>query len=375
MTGEKKLFCYQKKQVNAEAYDLRDLRDLTEKVVKQYAMLDGENTNPGFVVVEHPPPYELYVKAVREIVSLKTVEEMLQSPFVQFRGYKNQRGLIGATAATAWTPTKDKTYEIIAYREKNRWGTKRFVDEESVKFMDKTCPSTFNNYDYDNRHNTIVPNSPCPVLYGIRGDDPQELYFCRSLIQSESVEGWLIFETNQGTDDHLQRKRISEIKPYQSVIVQGCIIRNPVTIDGGHVIFSISDKSKECIDCAAYEPTKEFREIIRQLRVGDVVEVYGGVRDIPRTVNVEKINILRLEDVFEKVENPVCPVCGKHMKSQGKNRGYRCRRCGQKSDTPIVKKRKRSIHTGFYEVPVCARRHLSKPLKRMKIGEVFEASI
>ena len=95
------------------------------------------------------------------------------------------------------------------------------------------------------------------------------------------------------------------------------------------------------------------------------MEVYGGVREQPLTINIEKINIKHLTKIVEKIENPVCPNCGKHMKSKGKDQGYKCKRCGAKSDKPLLQEKQRKIHTGFYEVPVCARRHLSKPLKRI----------
>ena len=138
----------------------------------------------------------------------------------------------------------------------------------------------------------------------------------------------------------------------------------PETIQGGHVFFEIKDETGE-IDCATYEPTKEFRHIVRDLIIGDLIVVYGGVREKPLTVNLEKIFIKNLEEKFVKVENPVCPKCGKHMKSKGKGQTFKCFKCKSKSDKPIIEKQERMISTGFYEVPVCARRHLSKPLKRM----------
>jgi len=331
--------------------------------VKKHARFEDENTNPGFVILRDQPSFETYEKTAKEIVSLKDIEKLLKSFGACYKGYKNCRGVIGATASIAWSPLKDKTYELIAYREKKKWGTARTADDDSVKKMDKTCLSTFDNYDYRNKHNRLVPNSPCPVLYGIRGDDEKELIHASSIIKSEKVDCWLIFETNQGTDDHLQKKTIDEIEPYQSVISEGTVSRKPYTIEGGHVIFTIKDSTGK-IDCAAYEPTKQFRRVIRELCTGDVVEVYGGVREKPLTVNIEKINIKHLIKQVEKLENPVCPRCGKHMKSIGKNQGYRCKICGLKSEKPIVQEKQRTIHIGFYEVPVCARRHLSKPLKR-----------
>ena len=101
--------------------------------------------------------------------------------------------------------------------------------------------------------------------------------------------------------------------------------------------------------------------------IGDIVEVYGGVREKPLTVNLEKIDIKYLEKQVEKVENPFCPKCGKHMKSKGTGQGYKCIICGNKSNKPILIEKQRNIGIGFYEVPVCARRHLSKPLKRISI--------
>jgi tRNA(Ile2)-agmatinylcytidine synthase len=246
----------------------------------------------------------------------------------------------------------------------DKWGSKRFVDDFSTKKMDKNIPSTFDNYDNLNNHNRIVPNSPCPVLFGIRGTDENDLVNAKKMIKSEKIKSWLIFKTNQASDDHLKKTTINNIEPYQSVIVKGVITKPPYTKRGGHVFFTLKNSNGE-IECAAYEPTKNFRGIIRELITGDLVEVYGGIRKEPLTINLEKIDIKNLENKEEKVENPVCLKCGKHMKSIGFNQGFRCIKCGKKSNKPKIKKIKRNIKTGLYEVPVCARRHLSKPLKIM----------
>ena len=317
------------------------------------------------MIIEEQPSSDIYHKSVREIVTLKEIEKLLNDLSAVYKGYKNKRGLIGATASIAWSPTHDRTYEIIAYRKKKRWGTERQIDTASVKKMDNVYKSTFDNFDYDNNHNRITPSSPCPVLYGIRGDEKKDLINAKSLINSEEIDSWLIFETNQGTDDHLQRKTIGDVRPYQSVITEATISKAPKTIKGGHVIFTIKDSTGE-IDCAAYEPTKQFRNIIRKLSINDQVEVYGGVREKPLTINLEKINITYLEKLVDKIENPVCSNCGKHMKSKGTGQGYKCIKCGTMSDKPLFKEKKREIENGFYEVPICARRHLSKPLKRFQ---------
>lgn len=340
-------------------------KEIVEKSVDEYARLEDENTNSGFVLLKEHPSFEIYKKTVKKITYLKEIIKILNESKAYYKGYKNKRGLIGATASIAWFPKKDKTYELITYRKKEKWGKKRFVDDNSTKKMDKTIKTTFDNYDYENKHNRLTPNSPCPILYGVRGENQKDLVKAKSLIKSEEVDSWIIFETNQGTDDHLQNKIIKEIQPYQSVITKGSVCTLPTTIKGGHVIFKIKDSSG-AIDCAAYEPTKQFRNVVRNLIIGDVVEVFGGVREKPLTINLEKINVKKLKNLVKKVENPVCPSCGKHMKSKGKDQGYKCIKCGTKSTKALFKNVKREISLGFYDVPVCARRHLSKPLKRLK---------
>jgi tRNA(Ile2)-agmatinylcytidine synthase len=356
------IFCYQKSLGN---YGDSAIKEIVENSVDEYARLDDENTNSGFVLLKEQPSFEIYEKTVKEITNLKEIIRILNESKAYYKGYKNKRGLIGATASIAWIPKKDKTYELIAYRKKVKWGKERFVDDNSTKKTDKTIKTTFDNFDYENKHNRLVPNSPCPILYGIRGENQKDLVKAKSEIKSEEVDSWIIFETNQGTDDHLQKRIINEIQPYQSVITKGTVCIKPYTIKGGHVFFNIKDPSGS-IDCAAYEPTKQFRNIIRNLIIGDIVEVYGGVREGPLTINLEKINIKKLRNQTIKIENPVCPKCGKHMKSKGIGQGYKCIKCGIRSKKPLFKKIEREISLGFYEVPVCARRHLSKPLKRIK---------
>ena len=356
------IFCYS--QIRSEKFDYDNIKKIIEKTIDEHAKLKDKNTNSGFVMLKDQPSFETYKKTVQNIVTLEETKNFLQLKKADFKGYKNCRGLIGATASVAWNSPSDRTYELISYREKDKRGTKRQVDSSSTKKMDKNITSTFDNYDYQNNHNRLVPNSPCPVLYGIRGEKTSDLIDASSMIKSEKIDSWLIFETNQGTDDHLQKKKIKDIKPYQSIITEGVVYKTPKDIKGGHVIFSIKDSTGD-IDCAAYEPTKEFRKIIRELAVGDRVKVYGGVREMPLTVNLEKIYIKNLKTLVSKVENPVCPICGKHMKSKGKNQGFKCIKCGTRSNKPKMMKVKRKIKTGFYETPICARRHLSKPLKRI----------
>ncbi|HEX16860.1 MAG TPA: DUF1743 domain-containing protein, partial [Thermoplasmatales archaeon] len=220
--------------------DLEHVKEIIEEILEEEAHLSDEATNPGYVITKEKPERELYERCVKSVVSLEDVLRVLRRIGAVYRGYKNGRGIIGATSAISWEPL-DRTFEVITYRRKEMWGRKREVDERSVIEMDRSIRSTFDNYDYETKRILITPNSPCPVLFGIRGDDPFDLLRAKDMISSEDYAGWLLFETNQATDDHLERKKISDIKPYESVIVKGLVDRDPFVIEGGHVIFRIRD--------------------------------------------------------------------------------------------------------------------------------------
>ena len=343
--------------------DLDTVLQAADAALQRRAMFDDVDTNPGLVVVPEQLPRSLYQQAVHNIVEQETARQLINAAGGRYIGYKNGRGIIGAAAAIAWQPG-DVTYEVITYRN----GGERWVDPASVQAMSHRFPSTFDSYDRENEHVQITPHSPCPVLYGIRGDDAEVLPEAMRSITSSKVARWLLFETNQATDDHLQRRRISQVEPYESVMVTGTVAGMPYTIEGGHVIFPLAGDG--CIDCVAYEPTKQFRDIVRQLRPGDRVTVCGGVRAAPLTVNLEKIRVEQLVPCYQKQENPVCPKCGKHMKSRGKQQGYRCAICGSQAteNEASFERVERGLQPGGHEVPVVARRHLAKPLHRIRQG-------
>lgn len=340
----------------------RDLvLDVAEKVVAKWSRT-SEDASPGLVVSGRKPAQGLYWKAVREIVRKEDTLAELQRIGADKVGWEGGRGIIGASAAMAWRP-RDSTYEIIAYREKERWGTPRYLDDESVREMDLGFPSTFNNFDHRTMRRAISPHTPCPVLFGVRGDDPRELMDAVFSLRSEPPARWVMFLSNQGTDDHLIRAEPT--LPDRSYDFLATVNGTPRTVPGGHVIFSVST-SRGPLDCAAYEPTKEFRDIVRELRPGDRLRLFGELRSEPRTLNLEKMQVISLVKEMRKVANPRCPSCGGPTKSVGSAGGFRCKRCGARNDlAPRTEEMARNIVPGWYEPPVCARRHLGKPLKRM----------
>jgi len=349
--------------------DLKKVKDIVLKKVEELSELEDERTNPGVIfyigeITEELKSYSL--KVIRNIISIEDAESFANEIGAEYFKFKKGRGIIGALAAIG-CPDDDKTYEILAYRIPENYGTLRKIDYDSVFEMnEKTYPETFDNLDSDNGYIAIEPHTPCPILYGIRGESPEAVENAAKIVKvNEPVEKVAIFETNQHTDMHLLKARkISDLEQFKCYIIEGKVKNFPFTREGGHVIFILEDDSGE-IPCAAYEPTKEFREIARKLAPGDKLRVYGGIGK-KGTLNIEKFEILELTKIY-KTLNPLCE-CGKRMKSAGSGKGFKCIKCGAKLREGIKEtiEVKRDIKKGFYEVPPSARRHLSKPLVRMK---------
>lgn len=346
--------------------DAGEVRRLIVSAVEEMAVFSDENTNPGVVFIERTTPrmqddLSLFsMRAVQDVLEINEAMELLEVHGIDYRGYKNKRGLIGALAAAGFAlcGLPDSTFELIAYREKKRWGTPRRVNEESV-WEAASTPGTWDTVDYENERIVFAPHSPDPILFGIRGESESAVRSAFSKVKSEPVERHIVYMTNQNTDMHLIPALISEVRNCRSYILNGHVSKLPRTIEGGHVIFEISD-GKAALECAAFEPTKGFRGIIRQLRTGDGVTVCGSVKD--DTLNLEKIRIISLNEIA--LRNPLC--CGKRMKSMGSGQGYRCEKCGAKKRETVTEFVKRALSPGFYEVPPSARRHLAKPLVRAR---------
>lgn len=343
---------------------VEEAKRIAKRTVEEFAVFDDANTNPGIVFYEGKPPKEFnefYHRALHSVVEIDEAEKLLEAYGAEYVKYKLGRGIVGALAAIGAELTQ-ATYEYIAYRTRQRWGTPRNLDVDSVLKMDAlTFPLTFNNFDYRERRMLIAPHTPCPVLFGIRGVSAQVVEeAAKMVLPGEEIALSVIYKTNQGTDAHLQEvSRVAEVEPFSSVILTGEVASVPRVIPGGHVFFKLRDAYGEEITCAAYEPTKQFRNVVRALIPGDKVKVYGGV-DESKTINLEKLEVLKLKR--ERLANPRCEKCGKRMESAGRGQGYRCRRCKTKAKEKVREKLERSIEEKLYSVPPIAMRHLAKPL-------------
>ncbi len=230
------------------------IMDRCSQLLRKWSRVE-EDASPGLVVSPKKPRAGLYWEAVRGIVQRGEVEEELDRIGASRYEMEGGRGIIGASAAMSWRPL-DHTYEVIAYRERSRWGKPREVSDRSVKEMDRKFPSTFNNYDEEAGRRAISPHTPCPVMFGIRGDILADLPPAMGTIESERIDRWILFLSNQGTDDHVMG-RWRELLPARTYSIKGRIVSTPRTIAGGHTLITmLPDRSRQELDLAAYEPSK-----------------------------------------------------------------------------------------------------------------------
>jgi tRNA(Ile2)-agmatinylcytidine synthase len=352
-----------------------EIKETVTDAVESNSDLSCKGTEPGVVFALGEKVHEdLAVFAqstIQGIVKMKDALKLIKKHKAEAVGFKTGRGIIGALAAIGETLSGDHSYELIAYRIPENYGTKRQIDAKSVFEMSrKTEPLTFNNVDPEKKRILITPHGPDPILYGIRGKSPSVVKKAHRVVKTlEPVERWTIFRTNHGTDAHLQQvASIKDIQAYHPVIVRGTVSRPPRIIPRRHVIFSVKDATGE-VDCAAYEPSGDLRRKAAQLIVEDVVELYGGVRSAslrtPVTVNLEKFKLIRKAQkvVFR---NPLCPNCSKRMESMGSGQGFRCSKCGFRSRE--IKKQaieeRRGLQQRLYVTSPRSQRHLTKPLSR-----------
>ena len=349
---------------------------IAREVVETLAAVEDPRTNPGVVIAPDAIPesvVEFARRAVGERLTLGEARREIVARDYRHAGWKDSRGLIGALAAVgARAAFEEWTHEHIAYREPERWGTRRAVDRESVfAAAEWGYPDVWDTVDRAAGETVCVPHTPGPVLYGIRGDDSRPVRRVADRIEGEPVERTELFVTNQGTDAHLRDGALNRVRDGRAYRLDGTVSSSPETRQGGHVFFTLSDgrvgepvRSPEDGDatlrCAAFEPTKRFRQWVRALRVGDRLTVCGEVSG--GTLKLEKFAVRSLVETEPAV--PDCPDCGRSMESAGREQGYRCRDCETHRNGKIERHIERDIEIGWYEVPPCARRHVAKPLVR-----------
>ncbi|PLJ76972.1 TiaS agmantine-binding domain-containing protein [Infirmifilum sp. SLHALR2] len=362
-----------------------EIVDTVEEFVLRRSEHHGK-TSPGFALLKGGVTdtlRELYRAALTSLVPRSYVEELVASGVLDVMVFRlgKARGIVGALAAIGAYPLRDYTYELLVYRDPSFRGPKTVLDEGVIIEIDRRFrPTVFATYDYSERRSLVTPRGPDPVLMGFRSLSAETLLevlekYLKGRIKSLGATGFILYKSNQATNAHLAfKKRVAEIRPYDSVILEATVKGRPLVLEGGHVKVEVCDGSG-CIDSMFYKETGRLNRVARLLREGDVVEVGGGV--IPRrvlTLNAEFLHVLSVKPI-ESVLNPLCPVCGSRLESAGRNKGYRCRKCGFRGKF-LAKNREelpRILEPGLYVQSTRAYRHLSRPLEVYGLERSFTA--
>lgn len=327
-------------------------------VLQELAQADAM---PAMALFDSAPSPLHYWQAVRMVMDPVDAVAYARTSGVLHRAKGNGRALIGCLGAAAW-PGPAASYEFIAYRERSAWGTPRAVNEAPLRGLDHTG-RTFHTEDPEKDALCCVPNTPCPVLLGLRGHDPEGLLqTARSTVPSaagEPLEGWILWASNQASGDHITPvSSLAEATEGMTVRLPATVAESPANLEGGHVQVTFTDGDMSRFDVMAFEPTGTFRAVVRRLLPGDGAEVTGAWNN--GTVRLESLRVIDAGPA--KSANPHCTECDRSMKSRGRAAGYRCPSCGASVASDAATFTDRSDLVGTYEVPVMTRRHLHRPL-------------
>ncbi len=326
----------------------------------------GSIQDPGVAVLIGEVPEDLgilYRIAISDLVTNTLVKYMIRR--YNIKVLIDGKGLIGALAAISWIASRnDYTFELLTYRSIQNYGiSERCIDVDSVLMYDSLCKHTFNNV-YRGKL-LIAPHGPDPVLYGVRGDDPEELLKALEYIKvCEPLAAYALFITNQGTDDHVRPRLYSSMsRNYRCGWTIATLIDRPTTIKGGHVILKLLD-STGIFKAIVFRETEYHREV-KTFSVGTKIMVQGCFKPFNNEpyLHIEKIFVLKAPTT-NNYRPHRCPRCGSKMKYMGLGRGYRCLNCGLIMHLPPRRNFKELLDKRFLYPPPHRQKHLVKPLNR-----------
>lgn len=340
----------------------------------------AHGANPGLAIFEGDNiPLALRQfsnRAMYDVIKMEEAENLASRLSIQIFKYGEGLGIIGAMASIGSLLEGDHTYEAIAYRKEEHHGSTRKIDKSKVsKINTDTYPFTFNCFDSIHHRVLIAPHGPDPVFCGIRGEDPRTVVRALHYVMPvEKLEGYMVFRTNQGTNMHLQNELpLEEIGNHKAGYIRCKVTKKPIIIRGGHVLFEVSGFSNKKYPVAVYEPTG-LGSIASKLIEGDDIDIGIGVSmNNPHRssiLNVEYLSILKIAKEIVNI-NPLCNKCGKRMKSEGKNKGFQCKICGDKKGLKLSVTNHRDIQLGIYLPYLKAHRHLTKPIHRFGMEKSY----
>ena len=294
-------------------------------------------TDPGMVWFEEQPNENTYWECVTREVTVGEMPTATKS----WGGH----GVIGATAAIAW-PSRDYTFEAISWRTKKSVEncSDRKVDLVRLAEIDED-PNTFMSRDLRSNSVLISPRGNCPVLFGLRAKTFESAKKgCEFLVESnntESIEGYVVFQTNQATDDHLGDE--------MSSVVDSIEIKKRGTVK------ILCDNGDELM---AFAESGDVKILAQWLKSGDKVQ-YNGMKNEDSTIHLERLQVL---SAAPDKHRPKCSECDSTLKSMGKNQLLRCPKCRKKFADQWINIERNPPFSNWVQPPKDSMRHLSKPI-------------
>ena len=296
-----------------------------------------DESSPACILSENQLHPTLYWNAVRQYVDAGEVLTTLETLGANIWAPRSKRGLVGASAAIAWPGTSDWSWELIAYRKEG--GAYRDIDTEVLEKFD---PDPDWNGTRQKGRFLCVPNTPCPILFGLRSREREALGDLGSQLQNiwgrPGLRSWRIFRSNQGTDDHLYG------------VTSGVVIDCEI-IRGGHVRLVV-DTGEEHVVWMAFREGGEVVQLARNLSTGDSIKGVGLVTQ-NGDLHLESLRTLKTHSTNQRCE------CGGSLTSMGTGQGRRCRRCRRRYPLVDIEEEK-GEWSEWSRPPSDRRRHLSR---------------
>ena len=196
--------------IRLDADNPKKIFQIAKKLMIENSESRNNKANSGLVMLcKKKVPADIVrfaEKCVNKEVKMEEMRKLVRNKDIEYFGQGTKRGLIGALASIGNTLENDHTYELIAYR-KNGNGERGVSLESVIKIDKKKEYSLFSNIDYNSHRVLITPHGKDPILFALRGNNPEHLYKAMSELKLyEDVERFTIFRSNQGTNQHLNNR-------------------------------------------------------------------------------------------------------------------------------------------------------------------------
>ncbi len=345
--------------------DADDLLEEIYNVVNLFSEKRGK-ANPGIAVMEYDfekisKLYRLYIKAVTDVLTIDIVERVCSKLNVKTIGGK---GKIGAVAALGYAPDIDSTFELLVYGDPKVKQRLEIDFDYIMKIEAMYRPYTFSNIDIKRRHVLISPTGPDPVIIGVRGDSPIHIISltCKILnLLNISIEGWLLYRTNQCTEIHISKSKNSRtFNPHRSTVT---VLKCTRTSDR-HLACS----TDTWFNVFSYRHLGDITSRLEKC-IGNIVEIWGGLRIKDEKYYMYIEGFRPISRRLVKTRNPTCPKCGHTLKSRGRGKGFQCPKCGTilQDVHKIIVQEDHNCNFNYTLPDLSEFRHLMKPIERIGI--------